>query len=312
MKSRIASLLSAATEMLFALGLGDRVVAVSHECDWPPEVSRLPRVTISHIAATASSAAIDAQVRELSASGRPLYGLDVELLGRLSPDLIVTQEQCDVCAVSYADVLSAVAGDPRLAGCRVVALNPQSLGDVLADMRRVGEAAGAAESAERCVAALEARIAAVRDRTAVLSNADRPRTVCIEWTDPLMLAANWVPEIIERAGGQNGLSIGGRHSVCHAWSDVLSYDPQVILISPCGFDLNRTLDETRALMHMPGWSGMTAVRTGRVYAIDGNAYLNRSGPRLVDSLEIVAHLLHPELFAAAPQHSAGWCAVARS
>ena len=244
---RIASLLSAATEMLFALGLGDSVVAVSHECDWPPEANRLPRVTMSHIAANASSAAIDTQVRELASAGKPLYGLDVELLGRLAPDLIVTQEQCDVCAVSYADVLTAVADDPRLAGCRIVALNPQGLGDVLADLRRVGEAAGVPAAAEDCIAALESRIEAVRSRTAALAEAERPRFVCVEWTEPLMLAANWVPEIVELAGGRNGLSIGGRHSTYHAWPDVVAYDPQVIVVSPCGFDLNRTLQEA------PGW-----------------------------------------------------------
>ena len=306
MPHRIASLLSAATEMLFALGLGDSVVAVSHECDWPPEANRLPRVTMSHIAAAASSAAIDSQVRELSSTGKPLYELDVELLGRLAPDLIVTQQQCDVCAVSYTDVLSAVADDPRLAGCRIVALNPQGLGDVLTDLRRVGEAAGAPAAAENCIAALETRIEAVRHRTAKLAEAERPRFVCVEWTEPLMLAANWVPEIVELAGGRNGLSIGGRHSTYHAWPDVLAYDPQVIVVSPCGFDMNRTLDEARALTHVHGWGQMTAVRTGRVYAVDGNAYLNRSGPRLVDSLEILAHLLHPSLIPAPPNASAGW------
>jgi iron complex transport system substrate-binding protein len=305
MARRIASLLSAATEMLFALGLGDRVVAVSHECDWPPEANRLPRVTISHIAATASSAAIDTQVRELSSAGRPLYGLDVELLGRLEPDLIVTQQQCDVCAVSYSDVLAAVAADPRLAGCPIVALNPRGLGDVLADLRRVGEAAGATGAAEHCVAALESRVEAVRQRMATLAQAERPRFVCVEWTDPLMLAANWVPEIVELAGGQNGLSIGGGHSTYHAWSDVLAYDPEVIVVSPCGFDLLRTQEEAHALArNVPGWATMTAVRTGRVFAVDGNAYLNRSGPRLLDSLEILAHLLHPNLILAPPH--AGW------
>ena len=307
MAHRIASLLSAATEMLFALGLGDRVVAVSHECDWPPEANRLPRVTISHIAAAASSTAIDTQVRKLASSGKPLYGLDVDLLGQLAPDLIVTQQQCDVCAVSYTDVLAAVANDPRLAGCRVVALNPRGLGDVLADLRRVGEAAGAPDAAEQCIAALEARIEAVRQRTAMLAASERPRFVCIEWCEPLMLAANWVPEIVELAGGQNGLSIGGRHSTYHAWPDVLTYDPEVIVVSPCGFDLSRTLEEAHSLAkNVPGWATMAAVRTGRVYAVDGNAYLNRSGPRLIDSLEILAHLLHPNLFAAPPHAAAGW------
>jgi len=303
---RIASLLSAATEMLFALGLGESVVAVSHECDWPPEANRLPRVTMSHIAATASSAAIDTQVRELASAGRPLYGLDVELLGRLAPDLIVTQQQCDVCAVSYADVLTAVADDPRLAGCRIVALNPRGLSDVLADLRRVGEAAGAPAAAENCIAALELRIKAVGSRTAALAEVERPRFVCVEWTEPLMLAANWVPEIVELAGGRNGLSIGGRHSTYHAWPDVLDYDPQVIVVSPCGFDLHRTLQEATTLTTVPSWNEMTAVRTGRVYAVDGSAYLNRSGPRLVDSLEILAHLLHPALIPAPHNASAGW------
>ena len=293
--------------MLFALGLGDRLVAVSHECDWPPEANRLPRVTMSHIAANASSAAIDTQVRELASAGKPLYGLDVELLGQLAPDLIVTQQQCDVCAVSYADVLSAVAADPRLAGCRIVALNPQGLSDVLADLRRVGEAAGALEAAEHCIAALEARIESVRRRTAALTDAERPRSACVEWAEPLMLAANWVPEIVELAGGRNGLSIGGRHSTYHAWADVVAYDPEIIVVSPCGFDLHRTLDEAKALANVPGWKQISAVRTGRVYAVDGNAYLNRSGPRLVDSLEILAHLMHPHLIDAPPESSAGWC-----
>jgi iron complex transport system substrate-binding protein len=311
MARRIASLLSAATEMLFALGLGDRVVAVSHECDWPLEANRLPRVTISHIAASASSAAIDTQVRERASTGKPLYGLDVELLGRLTPDLIVTQQQCDVCAVSYADILTAVACDSRLAGCRIVALNPQGLGDVLADLRRVGEAAGAPAAAELSVAALEARIETVRCRTARTTESERPRFVCVEWSEPLMLAANWVPEIVELAGGRNGLSIGGRHSTYHAWSDVLAYDPEVIVVSPCGFDLHRTLDEALALASVPGWGKMTAVRTGRVYAVNGNAYLNRSGPRLVDSLEILAHLLHPNLIATPTDAAAGWCVVPR-
>jgi iron complex transport system substrate-binding protein len=266
----------------------------------------LPRVTVSHIGATASSAAIDAQVRELAAAGKPLYGLDAELLGRLAPDLIVTQQQCDVCAVSYADVLSAVAADPRLAGCRITALNPQGLRDVLTDLRRVGEAAGVPAAAERCIAELETRIEAIRGRTAVLQENQRPRLVCIEWIEPLMLAANWVPEIVELAGGRNGLSIGGRHSTYHAWQDVLAYDPEVMVVSPCGFDLSRTLEEARAFAAVPGWEQMTAVRTGRVYAVDGNAYLNRSGPRLIDSVEILAHLLHPSIFAAPPNSAGGW------
>ncbi len=296
MPERIVSLLSAATEMLFALGLGERVVAVSHECDWPPEMAGLPRATLSHVSSAASSSEIDRQVRELTAAGSQLYGLDVDLLGRLAPDLIVTQKQCDVCAVRYADVVDAVAGDPRLSGARIVALNPHGLADVLADIRRVGEAAAANEAADRCLSALQGRIDRVASVAADLSEVDRPRVACIEWIEPLMLAANWVPELIELAGGRNGLSIGGRHSTYHAWSEVVDYDPQVIVVSPCGFDLERTLVESKSLSAWPKWSQLSAVKSGRVFAVDGNAYLNRSGPRLVDSLEILAHLLHPEAF----------------
>ena len=284
--------------MLFALGLGDRVVAVSHECDWPPEVTNLPRATFSLIAASATSGEIDNQVRELSTAGSALYGLDVDLIGRLQPELIVTQKQCDVCAVRYADVVSAVQSDPRLKDTKVFALNPLSLADVFADLKNLGAATGAESAAERCVAELEARIDAIRSKTAGLADEARPRVACVEWTEPLMLAANWVPELIELAGGKNGLSTGGQHSVYHDWADIWAYDPEVIVISPCGFDLPRSRLEARHPPQLPGWQECSAARNGRVFIIDGNAYLNRSGPRLVESTEILAHLFHPELFAA--------------
>jgi iron complex transport system substrate-binding protein len=306
MSGRIVSLLSGATEILFALGLGDRVAAVSHECDWPTAARELPRATFSHIPAAASSAQIDRQLRELSVAGEPLYGLAADLIGRIAPDLIVTQQQCDVCAVRYADVLAAVAADPRLAGTKVLALNPLSIGDVLDDVRRIGEAAGAGEAAERCVGDLEARINSVRIRTAALSADQRPRAVCVEWIEPLMLAANWVPELIEMAGGENGLSIGGQHSTYHDWGSVAEYDPHTIIISPCGWDLQRSIEEARVLAAVPVWNRLSAVRAGRVFVVDGNAYLNRAGPRLVDTLEILAHLLHPRVHPA-PVHAAdGW------
>ena len=236
-------------------------------------------------------------------AGSPLYGLDIELLGQLKPDLIVTQQQCDVCAVRYADVVEAVANDPRLSGTRIVALDPHGLADVLTDIRRVGEAAGALAAAESCIAALQARV----ERIASLAAADRPRVVCIEWIEPLMLAANWVPELIELAGGLNGLSIGGVHSTYHAWADVIALDPQVIVVSPCGFDFDRTLVEAQVLHNWPNWPQLSAVKSGRVFAVDGNAYLNRSGPRLVDSLEILSHLLHPHLFDAPA--CGGWTCI---
>ena len=302
MQGRIVSLLSGATEILFALGLGERVAAVSHECDWPVAARRLPRATYSNLAAAASSADIDRQVRELSAAGSPLYGLDVELIGRLAPELIVTQKQCDVCAVRYEDVLAMVAADSRLERTKVLALNPLSIGDVLDDVRRIGAAAG-----ERCVAGLKARIDRVRRRSAAIPTSERPRVICIEWIEPLMLAANWVPELIEMAGGQNGLSVGGQHSTYHDWESVAAYNPHAIFISPCGWDLERSIEEARVLADLPVWSRLSAARAGQVFVVDGNAYLNRAGPRLVDSLEILGHLLHPQLHPAPADVANGWC-----
>jgi iron complex transport system substrate-binding protein len=186
----------------------------------------------------------------------------------------------------------------RSKATRVLALNPVGLADVLDDIGRIGEAAEAPDAAARCIASLKHRLDAIRQQSAGLSADERPRVVCVEWTEPLMLAANWVPELIELAGGRNGLSISGQHSVYHQWTAVMAYDPQVIIISPCGFDLARTLIEAHQLPQLPGWADCSAVRAGRVFAVDGNAYLNRSGPRLVESVEILAHLLHPDRCAA--------------
>jgi iron complex transport system substrate-binding protein len=293
---RIASLLSSSTEMLYALGVGENVVAVSHECDFPPPVRHRPRVTRSYIAAEASSGEIDAQVRELLEQGRPLYELDCALLARLRPDLIVTQAQCDVCAVRYADVLEAVARTPALRNARVVALNPQSLDDVLADIGRLGEAAGCIDAAQSYVDRLRARIEAIASRTRRLAPSERPRVACIEWVEPLMIAGNWVPQLIELAGGEQTLAAPQEHSAYVSWEAVRQFDPQVVVVAPCGFDLQRTLAESPPLADQDGWRDVTAVHAGRVWAVDGNAYFNRSGPRLVDTLEILAHLLHPALF----------------
>jgi iron complex transport system substrate-binding protein len=295
--ARIASLLASATEILYALGLGDRVVAVSHECDYPREATLKPRVTRTLVAAETSSRDIDRQVQAMAAGQTALYEIDVPRLAALRPELIVTQAQCDVCAVRLDDVLSAVANVPELSGARVVALNPASLSDIFADILRVGEAAGCPAAADAYVAALRQRVAAVQSQTATIPPQHRPRVVCLEWLEPLMVAGNWLPEMIELAGGQNRLTEAGRHSPYVEWPAIVAEDPQVLLLAPCGFDLPRTLREAEVLPRLPGWRQVAAVRTGRVFAVDGNAYFNRSGPRMVDSLEILAHLLQPELFA---------------
>jgi iron complex transport system substrate-binding protein len=298
---RIASLLASATEMLFGLGLGDRVVAVSHECDFPPCVAGLPRVTCANLSADAASAQIDAEVRQMLSGGAALYEIDAPRLTALRPDLIVTQAQCDVCAVRYQDVLNLVRDCPELSAATLLALNPMSLADVFADMLRVGQTAGCSDRAEAYVAGLRDRVAAVRAATAGLSPGERPRIAAIEWTDPLMLGGNWMPELIEIAGGQCELAVSGRHSETIDWESIRAFNPEVVVIMPCGFDLRRSVEEHATLATRPGWRDLAAVRSGRVYAADGNAYFNRSGPRLVDSLELLAHWAQPSLFPA-PRH----------
>jgi iron complex transport system substrate-binding protein len=277
--------------MLFSLELGPQVVAISHECDYPPAALRLPRATHSRIDSSQPSGQIDEQVRALTASGGALYEIDRDLLVRLAPDLIVTQAQCDVCAVRYQDVLDLVAAEPALTGTRVLALNPTSLADILSDIQRVADAAGAAKVAERYLASLRERI----DRVSATPLAVRPRVVCLEWLDPLMTAGNWTPELIEIAGGQSCLAERGRHSGYVTWSAVRDCNPDVLLIAPCGFDLARSQIEARRLWQLPGFADLAAVASGRAYVLDGNAYLNRSGPRIVETLEILAGLFRGQL-----------------
>jgi iron complex transport system substrate-binding protein len=288
---RIASLISAGTEMLYALELGEQVVAVSHECDWPIECQRLPRVTRSNIDGSAASGAIDTHVRQLLADGKPLYEVDAARLAELEPDLIVTQAQCDVCAVRYADVLAAVKAEPGLYGAKVISLNPESLGDVFADLLRIGDEANIQAQAKKIIANLQQRVEKVRSAAAEIPAAQRPRVATIEWTDPLMLAGNWVPELLELAGGRCDLTPPGQHSGMHTWEELSQFDPQVIVVCPCGFDEARAAEEIKVLQQQPCWKSLSAVKSGRVHAIDGNAYFNRPGPRLVESLELLARFV---------------------
>jgi iron complex transport system substrate-binding protein len=302
---RIVSLISSATEIIALLGADERLVGISHECDYPARVTAKPRLTRSLVDSAADSGAIDAQVRQLAAGQSALYAIDVERLAALAPDLVITQAQCDVCAVRYEDVVSAVRETPALAGTDILALNPHSLADVFDDVARVGSAIGATRAADTALGLLRGRVEAVRRKTQGLAAGEHVRVACLEWIDPPMLAANWTPQLVEWAGGETGLSVAGVHSNYAAWPDIVDYDPQVIVIMPCGFDLPRTMLEARALANVEGWSRMAAVRAGRVFAVDGNAYFNRSGPRLVDSLEILARLFHPRLFPRLPAGSEG-------
>ncbi len=281
---RIVSLLPSATEMLFAIGAGDDVVAVTHECDYPAAALRLPKVTSSSAPDLADPGAIDRHVRAAVHAGSSLYHLDSALLEELKPDLIVTQELCAVCAVSYGIVERAarrLSSDPR-----IVSLEPSSLDDVLANVAFLGEITGRPEGARAVNDALRSRIHALRGQTS--GAAHHPRTLLLEWTDPPMSAGHWIPGLIELAGGTPLLAHPGTNSQRIEWDAIAAADPEAIVVAPCGFDLARTERAVEALDGVPAWRGLTARRKGRVLAMDGNAYISRPGPRLVDSAEIIA------------------------
>ena len=291
---RIVSLLPAATEIVCFLGLEDRLVGISHQCGHSPALSGKPRVTFSALDSTAASGQIDAEVRNLAVRGEPLYGIDEATMAELNPALIVTQAQCDVCAVRYDDVLAAAQRIAPDGSLRVLALKPATLDDIFQDILRVGSAAGVSEVATDRVKGLRQRMAAVEQRTASIPVGKQPRVAVIEWIEPLMIAANWTPELVAVAGGQYGLAEAGRHSTYVPWDDVRRYDPQVLLVAPCGFDLPRTIAEAAQLATLPGWHELSAVRDGRIWALDGDVHFNCPSPGVVDTLELLGHLLYPQ------------------
>ncbi|MGI8982599.1 MAG: cobalamin-binding protein [Pirellulaceae bacterium] len=295
---RIVSLLSSATEILCAQGLQDSLLAVSHECDFPGSVAGKPRATVSFIDSSRTSEEIDEEVKSRLRAGLPLYGLNEPLLRSLAPDLILTQAQCDVCAIRFDDVQALVASAPELSHTKILSLSPSSLDDILQDVLRVGEAVGNQKRARGVWDSLQRRVQQVALLSRSLDSVSRPRVVCIEWTSPLMIAGNWTPELIALAGGKCGLATAREHSRYVSWQQVVDFDPQVLCLAPCGFDLRRSQREARDLLALPGWEAVSAVNAGRVFVLDGNALFNRSGPRIVDSLELMAHLLQPSHFQA--------------
>lgn len=303
---RIASLLAGGTEIVCGLGLADRLVAISHECDFPVDVLDRPRVTRARIDDRAPSGDIDRQVRDAMADGLPLYEIDADRLAALRPDLVVTQSQCEVCAIDEKDVRAVLASNDAFSDTTLVSLNPTTLDAIFADIIAVGRAADCTAAADEYVVKLRRRVDSVREATRDVADDDRPRVACIEWIDPVMVAANWMPNLIELAGARCDLTRAGDRSAYTSWPDVLADDPDVIIVMPCGFDLSRAIEESATLRCMPGWADLAAVRTGRVFAVDGNAYFNRSGPRIVDSLEILATLIHPDRFDRASLPDRSW------
>jgi iron complex transport system substrate-binding protein len=280
---RIASLVPSATETLFSLGLGDEVVAVTHECDWPPEAQSLPHLTRTVIPPGLAAAEIDRVVRETVAEGRPLYELDAERLAGLAPDLIVTQAVCDVCAVSYDDVVAVAARLPSRP--RVLSLDPMTLEDVLDDLVRVGEAAGDPAAGERASEAARQRLMAVKS---TVGDAERPFVLPIEWLDPPFVAGHWVPEMIAIAGGRP-FGASGEKSRRVDWAELEQLQPDVVVVMPCGYDEARAADEAEAFSER-----LDALGADRVVPVDASAYFSRPGPRLVTGIEQLAGILHPE------------------
>ncbi len=287
----IISLLPSATEIVCALGARERLVGRSHECDFPIGVQSLPVCTEAKVAVDGDSEDIHANVMSVLANDISVYRVHSDLVRDLRPSVIVTQVQCDVCAVSLRDVEAAIAGwmgNPA----RIVALNPARLEDVWTDIASVAEAIGERDAGVQLIESLKERISGIAAR----KHESRPRVATIEWISPLMAGGNWMPELVELAGGINLFGRAGEHSPWIEWSDVVAADPDVIVILPCGFSIERAQRDMHYLTDRPEWRDLRAVRSGNVHITDGNQYFNRPGPRLVESIEILAEILHPETF----------------
>jgi len=292
-KNRVVSLLPACTEIVCALGAGDGLVGRSHECDYPPEICALPVCTSAKLDSTASSGEIDRQVKALLQDAVSIYRVETEKLAALRPDIILTQAQCEVCAVSLPEVEEAVC---HWAGRRleIISLSPNRLADIWEDIRRVAEALDIAEQGRDLLRSLKNRVVGIIEKTCVMEK--RPSVACIEWIEPLMAAGNWVPELVDLAGGANVAGEAGKHSPWMNWETLRQQDPEIIVAMPCGFDLARTRSEMAALSRHPEWRKLRAVKSNRVFVTDGNQYFNRPGPRIVESLEILAEIIHPDRF----------------
>ena len=289
---RIVSLLPSATEIVAALGGLDQLVGRSHECDHPAGVERLPSCCHPTINIAAPGAEIDRAVKHQLAQAISIFQVDHDLLGRLQPTLILTQDQCEVCAVNLADVESALELTTGVS-TQVVSLAPANLADVWKTIETVGQAMGEGDEATMVIHRLESRLQELASAVTPDQASGRPRVACIEWIDPLMVAGNWVPELVELAGGVDVLGTAGRHSPWITWADLAVADADVIVLMPCGFDIERTRSELAPVITRSEWQQLRAVSEGQVFITDGHQFFNRPGPRLVESAEILAEILHP-------------------
>jgi iron complex transport system substrate-binding protein len=290
---RIVSLLPSCTEIVCALGCAERLVGRSHECDFPPEIQSVPVCTAARLDASSSSSEINSQIKSLLERALSIYEIDTARLRELRPDIILTQTQCEVCAVSLADLEKAL---PQTLARRVKILSvaPLRLADVWTDIQTIAEALGVPDEGRTVLLRLKNRVVDVILRTCMIKK--RPSVVCVEWLDPLMAAGNWVPEMVELAGGRDVLGLPGRDSAWLEWKHLALVDPDMILLMPCGFGLERARREAVVLESRPEWRNLRAVKSKNVFVTDGNYYFNRPGPRVVESIEILAEILQPKLF----------------
>ncbi len=301
-QKRIISLLPAATEIICALGLEENLVGRSHECDFPESVQSLPICSDAKFVSGTSSAEIDAQVKEVLTDALSIYKIDKELIQSLKPDVVITQDQCAVCAVSEKDVEDALS-DLLTKDTQLISLSPNTLDDILREIKETARALGVEERGNQLVEDLRERIDLVKHKLKFFP--DKPKVAMIEWLSPLMIAGNWIPELVEIAGGTPILAENGKHSSFEDWQDIYDENPDVIVVANCGFTINRSLQEIDLLLNQPGWRDLKAVKDNRVYVADGNAYFNRSGPRIVDTIEILAEIITPK-YLSFGYEGAGW------
>ena len=290
---KIVSLLPATTEIVCALGLEQNLVGRSHECDYPETIKHLPVCSEANFPDNLSSAAIDVKVKEILADALSVYTVKREVIKQLAPDVVITQAKCEVCAVSLKEVEEALDNylDKQT---HIVSLQPNKLDDIFNDIKTVAVALNAEAAGDTLMEDLQERVDIIRHKLKYVES--RPSVACIEWLEPLMVSGNWVPELVSIAGGSSILAEAGKHSPFVQWDDILDADPEIIVVMPCGFSIERTMREIDLLLNLPGFAAMRAVKANRLYIADGNQYFNRPGPRIVDSIEIMAEIIHPKLF----------------
>ena len=301
MKQRVLSLLSSTTEIIYALGCGDRLVGRSHECDYPEEVSELPICTIPKFNVDGTSREVDDEVKSLVQSALSIYYINEKLLKELKPDIIFTQSQCEVCAVSVSDVENALKNITGLSS-RVISVEPNSVEDIFNDILTIAEILNVRKRGKELVELIKAKIDSTEK---IVYQKSSPSVAAIEWIDPLMAAGNWVPQLIRVAGGKNLFGEAGKHSPWMKYNDLVEQDPEIIIVMPCGYDIKKSLIEIKTLESKKGWGSLKAVRNRNVYITDGNQFFNRPGPRIIESIEILLEIIHSD-FSESKHIDSGW------